>query len=311
MKLSKILASILFFTLLNTCKKEKEVQINPEILPKRVIFNDLVYATAHQAQKMDIYLPEAKSPFPVVVLIHGGAWIQGDKKEYLTSAKTEALLKKGYAVVAVNYRLSSVAKFPAQIFDIKAAIRFIRANALKYSFNPNKIGAWGTSAGGHLTALLATSGNENTMEDKNMGNANFSSTIQAAVDWFGPTDFLQMDNQVKAQGCNVSNANHDLANSPESQLMGFAIQTKPEITQTANPIKYVSANDCPIFIMHGAADCTVPTKQSQILFDALLPLKNANDVKYEVLTASGHGTGKFEQAATVSAMVDFFDKFLK
>jgi acetyl esterase/lipase len=190
--------TVLFCTFfLSNCKKSSTTDVIttapvPVVLPERTTAFDISYGTLHSSQKVDVYTPKAVAPFPVVVLIHGGGWVQGDKMEYRTSIKTEALLARGYAVVAVNYRLSNVAKFPAQIQDVKAAVRWIRANATTYNFNPNKIGAWGTSAGGHLTALLATSGGINALEDLTQGDATKSSTIQAAVDWFGPIFYKWM-----------------------------------------------------------------------------------------------------------------------
>ncbi len=303
-------STVCFILLLSSCKKNDTDNVSSEPIPGRLTYTNIVYNAANSAQKMDIYLPAAVAPYPVVVMIHGGGWVMGDKQEYKTSVKTEALLSRGYAVIAINYRLSGVSKFPTQIHDVKAAIRFIRANASTYKLNTNKIGAWGTSAGGHLTALLATSGGVSAMEDLTMGNPTQSSKIQAAIDWFGPTDFLQMDAQVLAQGCSAPNASHNQASSPESMLMGFAIQTQPLVTSTANPVTYASSDDCPMYIQHGINDCTVPVKQGQLLFDALLPFKNAADLKYEVLTASAHGTGKFEQVETVNLMIDFLDKYL-
>jgi acetyl esterase/lipase len=316
MKILNISALILCSILLCNCKKSSTADLItidpvPVVLPEITKTFDIAYGTLHAAQKVDVYTPKAVAPFPVVVLIHGGGWVQGDKQEYRTSQKTEALLAKGYAVVAVNYRLSGVAKFPAQIQDVKAAVRWIRANATTYKFNPDKIGAWGTSAGGHLTALLATSGGINALEDLTQGDATKSSTIQAAVDWFGPTDFLQMDAQTIAQGCGANNATHNLASSPESSLMGYAIQTQPTLVQVANPITYVTSNDPPMYIAHGLGDCTVPRVQGQILYDALFAAKGATDIKINMLTASGHGTGQFEDVAFVNVMVDFFDKYLK
>jgi acetyl esterase/lipase len=311
MKFLKVTTLIILTSLFSNCKKSSSDSNSTEPIPQRITYTNIVYGTSNAAQKMDIYLPAARAPYPVVVMIHGGGWVIGDKQEYKTSIKTEALLIRGYAVVAINYRLSGVSKFPTQIQDVKAAIRYIRANASTYKLNSNKIGAWGTSAGGHLAALLATSSGVNALEDFTIGDATQSSKIQAAIDWFGPTDFLQMDNQVIAQGCSAGNANHNQANSPESQLMGFAIQTQPLVTQTANPISYVSADDCPIYIQHGNNDCTVPFRQGQILFNALLPLKNSTDVKFDLLTGSGHGTGKFEQIETVNLMIDFLDRYLK
>jgi acetyl esterase/lipase len=316
MKISQLSALIICCTLLSNCKKSSTTNLIttdplPVVLPEATKTFDIAYGTLHAAQKVDVYTPKAVAPFPVVVLIHGGGWVQGDKQEYKTSIKTEALLARGYAVVAVNYRLSGVAKFPAQIQDVKAAVRWIRANATTYKFNPDKIGAWGTSAGGHLTALLATSGGINTLEDFTQGDATKSSTIQAAVDWFGPTDFLQMDAQTIAQGCGTNNATHNLASSPESSLMGYPIQTQPTLVQVANPITYVTSNDPPMYIAHGLGDCTVPRAQGQILYDALLAAKGATDIRVNMLSASGHGTGQFEDVAFVNVMVDFFDKYFK
>ena len=316
MKAISISTLILCSILLSNCKKSSTadlitIDLVPVVLPEITKTFDIAYGTLHAAQKVDVYTPKALAPFPVVVLIHGGGWVQGDKQEYKTSPKTEALLARGYAVVAVNYRLSGVAKFPAQIQDVKAAVRWIKANAATYKFNSDKIGAWGTSAGGYLTALLATSGGVNALEDFTQGDATKSSTIQAAVDWFGPTDFLQMDAQTIAQGCGVNNATHNGASSPESNLMGYAIQTQPSLVQLANPITYVTSNDPPMYIAHGMGDCTVPRAQAQILYDALLPLKGTTDLKINMLSASGHGTGQFEDVAFVNVMVDFFDKYFK
>ncbi len=293
------------------CKKDKAAEQPSDPIPARIIHNNIPYGNIHAAQKLDVYLPAAQPPYPVVLLIHGGGWLAGDKQEYSTSNKTQALLTRGYAVIAVNYRLSSVSKFPAQIQDVKAALRYIRANATLYGLNKDKVGAWGTSAGAHLSALLATTAGVNALEDFAISDPSQSSKIQAAIDWFGPTDFLKMDAQVLAQNCSPNNASHNQANSPESQLMGFAIQTQPSITATANPISYVTADDCPMYIQHGINDCTVPFAQSQILYDALQPLLGSEKVKFELLTASGHGTGKFEQLQYVNQMIDFLDRYLK
>jgi acetyl esterase/lipase len=300
---------VLFFS---NCKKNNATHVNPSVMvPDRTTKFDVAYGTIHTAQKLDIYTPAGLGTYPVVVMIHGGGWVQGDKGEYKTSPKTETLLSRGYAVVAVNYRLSFAAKFPAQIQDVKAAIRWVRANATTYNFNPNKIGAWGTSAGGHLAALLSTSGGVTALEDLTIGDATQSSKIQAGVDWFGPTDLLQMDAQTIAQGCSANNATHNSVNSPESQLMGYAIQTQPALVQLANPVTYVTSEDPPIYIAHGMGDCTVPRGQSQVLYDALIAVKGTTDVKLNLLSASGHGTGQFENSTTVNLMVDFFDKYFK
>ncbi len=146
---------------------------------------DVAYAGKSAAQKLDIYLPsEDKGPFPVIVFIHGGAFKMGDKSSFEVNPALEGL-KHGYAVVSVNYRLSGEAIFPAQIQDVKAAIRFIRANAGKYHLNSNKIASWGASAGGHLSAMVGTTGDIQEFDDASLGNATQSSQVHAVIDWFG------------------------------------------------------------------------------------------------------------------------------
>src|SRR2546423_12383489 len=136
MNFLKLTTFIIFTLLLSNCKKSSSDNTATEPIPNRVTYTNKAYGIINAAQKMDIYLPAARLPYPVVVMIHGGGWVIGDKQEYSTSIKTEALLSRGYAVVAVNYRLSSVSKFPTQIQDVKAAIRYIRANASTYNLNP-------------------------------------------------------------------------------------------------------------------------------------------------------------------------------
>ena len=235
-------------------------------------FKDVAYASASATQKLDLYLPEGDGPFPVVVDVHGGGFMMGDKSN---PAGTDELLANGYAVASVDYRLSGEAKAPAQIQDIKAAVRFLRANASEYKLDPQRFAAFGQSAGGNLVALLGTSCGVEALEGAELGNADQSSCVQAVVDWFGPTDFLQMDQQFAGTSCP---ANHDDASSPESQLVGAPIQTVPDKVQLVNPITYVSAEAPPFLIQHGTADCNVPPQQSQLLYDALVSAIGADNV---------------------------------
>ena len=144
---------------------------------------DVAYADASESQKLDIYLPNSGSgPFPVIVAIHGGAFLMGDKADGQLTPML-AGLDRGYAVVSINYRLSNEAKFPAQINDVKAAIRFVRANAGTYGLDPNKIAAWGGSSGGYLAAMLGTSGGVADLEDTSQGSPDQSSAVRQS--WIG------------------------------------------------------------------------------------------------------------------------------
>ena len=174
----------------------------------------------HERQKLDLYLPEkADGPLPVIVWVHGGGWLAGSKDG---GGPALPFVGKGYAVAAINYRLSQHAKFPAQIEDCKAAIRWLRANAKTYNLDPDHIGVWGASAGGHLVALLGTSGDVKELEGKE-GNTDQSSRVQAVVDWFGPTDLTKMG------------GSHDQPNSPEARLFGGPVQENKEKAATSQP----------------------------------------------------------------------------
>lgn len=266
---------------------------------------DIAYANASATQTLDIYLPEGNGPFPLVINVHGGGFMMGDKSN---PPLTDQLLAEGYAVASVNYRLSGEAKAPAQIQDLKAAVRWLRANAAQYKLNPDKFAGYGGSAGGSLVALLGTSCGVAELEGAELGNADQSSCVQAVVDWFGPTDFLQMDTQFAGTSCP---ANHNEASSPESQLVGAPIQTVPDKVKQVNSITYVSAKAPPFLIQHGTADCNVPPQQGKLLADALTPLIGADNVTYQLIEGAGHGGAQFETAENVKIVIDFLNKHLK
>jgi acetyl esterase/lipase len=250
---------------------------------------DIDYAgDSLQGHKMDIYLPKGEPPFPVVVSIAGSAWLSNNTK---TRAFTQSssLLNHGFAIAAVNHRASTEAIFPAQINDIKGVVRFLRANASKYQLDTRFVGIIGDSSGGHLAALMGTSGGVNNytigkktvnIEGNVGGNTNQSSRVDAVSDWYGPTLFYKMD----AQG---SQMNHDEAGSPESTLVGGLIQENHELCELASPLTYIDANDPNFLIIHGDADPLVPHGQSVLLKEALTGKK----VKNEMFTVPGGGHG--------------------
>src|SRR5512139_1589876 len=163
-------------------------------------FLNIPYADVSPAQRLDVYLPdEGEGPFPVIIAIHGGAFMGCDKADLQVLPMLEGL-KRGYAVVSINYRMSGESKFPALVQDAKAAVRWIRANAKQYKIDPQKIAAWGGSAGGYLSTMLGTSAGIPELEDLSLGYADQPSHIQAVVDWFGPTNFLKMDEQLTQSG---------------------------------------------------------------------------------------------------------------
>ena len=268
-------------------------------------FTDLAYADQSEAQKLDLYIPTTgEGPFPVVVMVHGGGFMFGDKADGAGLTGVDQLLEAGYAVASINYRLSGEAIWPAQINDAKAAVRFLRANAAQYNLDPERFGAWGASAGGNLVALLGTTCGVAELEGADLGNADQSSCVQAVVDWFGPIDFLAMDAQFAGTGCPPT---HDAADSPESMLVGAPIQTVPEIVATTNPMNYIDATDAPFLIQHGSADCNIPPVQGKNLADAL----GADKATYTLIDGAGHGGSQFETPENLQLVLDFLNQYLK
>jgi len=261
------------------------------------ILRDLAYIPdGHERQKLDLYLPtqsEGDGPMPLIVWVHGGAWRAGSKQ----NCRSIRFLKQSYAAASINYRLSQHAIFPAQIEDCKAAIRFLRANAGKYNIDPDRIGVWGSSAGGHLVALLGTAGDVKQF-DKGP-NLHVSSRIQAVCDYFGPTDFTKM-NDFKGR------MDHDVPDSPESQLVGGPVQENKEACRRANPITYISKDDPPFLICHGDKDMLVPHNQSVLLNTALK--KAGVNVKFHTVKGGGHG---FRNQEVDRMVQEFFDKHLR
>ncbi|MGO8925925.1 MAG: alpha/beta hydrolase fold domain-containing protein [Limisphaerales bacterium] len=279
------LASIVVFTVLCLTHSLAQPRTNPpprrfSLPPEVKALRDLEYGKASgRAMLLDLYLPEkADKPSPLIIWIHGGAWMAGSKNEPSPALR---FTTDGYAVAQVGYRLSQEAKFPAQIHDCKAAVRWLRANAAQYNLDPNKFVAWGASAGGHLVALLGTSGGVAELEGDD-NDLKESSRVQAVLDWFGPTDFLHI-------GDAESDLQHNAPDSPESKLVGGPLLENKDKAAKASPITYVSKDAPPFLIMHGDHDRTVPFNQSELLYAALK--KAGVDVTFVPMKGAGHGFG--------------------
>jgi acetyl esterase/lipase len=249
--------------------------------PDMIIHRDLAYvANGHPRQKLDLYLPSAGQNLPLLIWVHGGAFRMGSKEGLEFDPVPLAYLAQGYAVASINYRLSQHALFPAQIEDCKAAVRWLRVHAQQFNLAADRFGAWGPSAGGHLAAMLGTTGAVASFEVGE--NLDVSSRVQAVVDYFGPTDFLQMDDQRLPDGML-----HNSPDSPESQLVGGAIQEHTARVAQANPITYVASDAPPFLIVHGDRDPLVPYQQS-VLLEAALRRAGVPVTFYSVVGA-GHG----------------------
>ncbi|QDT23929.1 alpha/beta hydrolase [Gimesia chilikensis] len=252
---------------------------------------------------LDLYLPKGVEQPPLLVWIHGGGWRSGDKGR--GGILVPLGLQNGYACASINYRLSGEATFPAQIHDCKAAIRWLRAHAKEYGYDATRIGVGGSSAGGHLVALLGTSGGDKQLEGTVGKHADQSSQVQAVLDMWGPTDFLQMD----AHALPDARFKHNDPRSPESLLLGGPVLENKDKVAQANPITYIDKQDPPFLIIHGSKDPLVPVHQSQLIDKALKKAKVP--VQLIVVEGAGHGGREFNTPETNDRIVKFLDQHVK
>ncbi len=272
-------------------------------------------AGERRSLQLDLYQPIQKQPegWPVIIYIFGGGWEENSRK----TCPGELLSHYGYTIACVSYRYSTEAIFPAQIYDVKAAVRWLRANAATYHLNPDKFGAIGGSAGGHLSALLGTSAGVSELEG-DLGNSNYSSAVQAVVDWFGPTDFSQVP--LAFEGVPTAAEFETLKNRPwahltrvMNQLVGGPIADHPDLVAIANPITFVTPDDPPFWILHGVKDSVVPISQSEILVEALrakgVPVEFHRD-KNRGHSMKGEAQEDLDPEILTQTMT-FFDRYLK
>ena len=279
----------------------KRQQRRPKLEGFKVMQGISYAGTNNARQTLDLALPIKRTsdkPLPVIAFIHGGGWRSGSKYGGLN--RILSFLQSGnYAGVSIGYRLSNEAKWPAQIHDCKAAIRWVKANAVEHGLDGSKIAVYGTSAGGHLVAMLGTSVGVKAMDGSIGAYTSLSTKVACVVDYFGPTNFLRMNDF-------ESRIDHDAKDSPEGLLIGGPIQDNKKKTITADPISYVTKDDSPFLIVHGTKDMAVPYNQSVILNAAL----NEVDVPTALLTVvdGGHGVGGGELNKRLQI---FFDHHLR
>jgi len=290
---SLLLAGVMCLSLAyaSAAKKSKRNE-----LPEGVsVLRDLEYkAPFARPLGLDLYRPEKfEGRLPVVVWVHGGGWKNGSKE----GCPAKWLAQRGFAVASISYRLTHDAQWPAQIDDCRSAVRWLRKNARRYRLDPDHIGAWGSSAGGHLVAIMGTI-------DAQKGEA-VSSRVQAVCDWFGPTDLLTMPpNNVSA-----TRTIEQVRKSNGAKLLGATVRDIPEKAKEASGLYHVSSDDPPFLVMHGDEDTGVPIRQSERFVAALKKAKVP--VTYHVVKGAGHG-GKLFKTDEVNAMiVKFFNATLK
>jgi acetyl esterase/lipase len=254
-------------------------------------YRDILYVpNGTPRQNLDLYVPvTTRARLPLIVWIHGGGWTGGSKDP----CAAVGWANRGYVVASINYRLSRRARFPAQIEDCKAAVCWLRRHADSYGIDPDRVVAWGESAGGHLASLLGTAGYVPAWEE---GDEEGSSRVQAVIDWYGRADLTAVSTDLA------------LAGSASALLLGGSGDAVAELAQEASPILHISKDDPPFLIMHGDKDNIVPLKQSERFANAL---KLAGvKVKMLVLKGAGHGGPEFMQSESMKVIETFLDETL-
>jgi len=286
--------AIVIFSIAVVCFSLLANQGEPSLDARVLQMKDIQYGSnvIHGNNLMDLYYPKSgNGPYPIVVWIHGGGWLIGNKD----NAPKEELLDDGIAVASINYRLSSDAIFPAQQDDCFEAVQYLRNHAKELNIDTNKMGLWGASAGGHLAALVGIK--------SSIGCTKETAPVKAICDWCGPADLLTLAAQSKPD-CPL---HHDTPDAVEKLLIGGTIETRNSLAVQASPTAFAHSNCPPILIMHGADDEIVPVEQSLDLAKALKAAV-AKNVDMEVLSGTGHNVCSRANMVRVSK---FFVTYLK
>lgn len=284
------------------CGDEKSAQLPPGVRMER----DLSYVeNGDEAQKLDLYLPQVtpEKPLPLIVHIHGGGWMGGSK----FPCPFARMVLQGYVVASVEYRFSQTAKFPAQIQDCQAAIRWLRSKRKAYHIDGDHVGVIGGSAGGHLSALVGTAGGRKRFPVIG-GNEDQSDRVQCVCNIFGPANFATVMQQAENDR-NVRNIfRFNTPSDPYSQLIGVDLNSDQDKTNAVSPIHHISDETPPVLILHGTHDALVPYAQSEE-FAAALKARGV-PVWLQTLPGSGHGGPAFSKPELSLLIQDFFGRYL-
>ncbi len=259
---------------------------------------DIPYAVVGgRTLALDIYRPNGVARPPLLVWIHGGRWLHGTKE----TINTLALVEEGFAIASVDFRQTGDAPFPAQIHDIKAAIRFLRANAETYGFDPERIGIHGRSSGGHLTALVGVTNGVEALEGDVGSHLDVSSDVQVVVSYFGASNLTTIMDQSTRFGASVRGPALE-------RLFGGPLGSTMAIAKLASPVFHVDASDPPLLLLHGDQDPQMPINQAHELHG--IYEAHGLPVQFEVVHGAKHGTPEFFDAKRTALVAAFLKEHL-
>ena len=272
---------------------------------------DIPYAQQSPSQKLDLILPEnGDAPFPLILFIHGGGWVADDKRAEPTASIFKAV-SQGYALAAINYRLAQEARWPAQLYDAKSALRFLRANRDRFHINTDRVVVWGNSAGGHISNMLAATGGRGILEDYSTGNESESSRVDGLIAWYAPSDIYRLSLE-----CNMKPEDFigelDLDSPtdyayPQNILMGFPVLDNETACISASPLAFVSAAFPAALYQHGTADVVVPYTQSVAMYNKIRYFCGDDRVQLDLFPQAVHGDQQIKSDTNIARCMDFID----
>lgn len=254
---------------------------------------DIPYATVDdQVLALDLYMPVGRNNPPLLVYIHGGTWRFGSKD----SVSPIDLVDHGIAIASVSFRQATAAPMPAQVHDLKGAVRFLRANAAEYGFDPDRIGMTGVSSGAHLAALVGLTNGSEEHEGATGGNGSISSDVQVVVSYFGASNLTSILSQSTPRGLSLREPALEL-------LLGGSVEDNDTLARLASPVFQVDSSDPPLYLLHGALDAQMPVNQTLELYGAAQ--QAGVETRLEIVHGAGHGGAGFFDAETTAAVASF------
>lgn len=278
-------------------QKRTHIPAKTEFIQRQ--FLDIQYAPSGERRTLDIYLPnEGEGPYPVVIDIFGGGWYFGNKSSHKLEPAL-ALLRRGFAVVSINYSLSHQEKFPVTLQEVKASIRYVRKHAAEYELDADKIALLGESAGAHLASVAATSAANGSMIDPEWPNQDVSDEVQAVIAVYCPADLAAMKSlfAIEKQTMNLDTVigEYGEADSMECYFIGGTINEKPELFHLANPESHINSKCPPFLFLHGSLDQVVPILGAMHFAAKIVEATNEDNVKFQIVEGAHHDIHDFEE----------------